>query len=572
MDVRLPDGTVVTNVPEGTTKSQLMARLGKASPAPGVVETANAPRLEPWPTQTPIPLSPHELQQGRIASVAQGLTLGASDELGGAAAALGAGLQGQPMGPAYEQGRDQMRQAAEKYAAQEPLSAAGSNIVGGLPLAMVGGGIPQAATLPGRMAQGAGAAGVLGAVTGFASGEGGLQERAENAAKVGVASAAFGTAAPAVVEGAGALGKTAGRILMSGSGTLDAAKEARRAGYVIPPNMAQTNPSLASKAMSGWGGKVKTQQAASQKNQEVTNRLAAKELGLGPQIQLTKEVFSDVRARAGRAYGGLSEAMPKTSTDLTYEAGMQSLGNRMSEAAQEFPGLVRNKEVETLVTELSNKDSFSTKAAIQLVRSLRHKASTNFKAFDNPERQALASSQREAADLLDDLIERRLTEIGKPNLVKQYKDARQLIAKSHDIEDATNLATGEVSARDIAKLAERGRPLTGGLETIAKAAGAFPKALQDASTFGGTEGHSVLDVLGTVGSVAAGHPEVAGALLARPAARSAVLSNPYQNMIVRGGGANVSPNAMLPFDTRRLGAANANAFGGLLSNSGNEAR
>jgi hypothetical protein len=34
MDVRLDDGRVVTNVPEGTTKSQLMARLGKAEAAP----------------------------------------------------------------------------------------------------------------------------------------------------------------------------------------------------------------------------------------------------------------------------------------------------------------------------------------------------------------------------------------------------------------------------------------------------------------------------------------------------------------------------------------------------------
>lgn len=32
-DVRLPDGTIVRNVPEGTTRSQLMARVGKAAPA-----------------------------------------------------------------------------------------------------------------------------------------------------------------------------------------------------------------------------------------------------------------------------------------------------------------------------------------------------------------------------------------------------------------------------------------------------------------------------------------------------------------------------------------------------------
>src|ERR1051325_7231516 len=46
MDVRLPDGTVVRNVPEGTTRSQLMARLAKAQNNPdrtgfmGHVDTA----------------------------------------------------------------------------------------------------------------------------------------------------------------------------------------------------------------------------------------------------------------------------------------------------------------------------------------------------------------------------------------------------------------------------------------------------------------------------------------------------------------------------------------------------
>src|SRR3546814_16655803 len=31
-DVRMPDGTVIRNVPEGTTRAQLMARMSKAQP------------------------------------------------------------------------------------------------------------------------------------------------------------------------------------------------------------------------------------------------------------------------------------------------------------------------------------------------------------------------------------------------------------------------------------------------------------------------------------------------------------------------------------------------------------
>lgn len=43
MDVKLEDGTVVTNVPEGTTRSQLMARLGRVSPEPKRADTSIQP-------------------------------------------------------------------------------------------------------------------------------------------------------------------------------------------------------------------------------------------------------------------------------------------------------------------------------------------------------------------------------------------------------------------------------------------------------------------------------------------------------------------------------------------------
>ena len=43
MDVRLPDGTVITNVPEGTTQEDLMARLGKTVPIPSAVQKTLLP-------------------------------------------------------------------------------------------------------------------------------------------------------------------------------------------------------------------------------------------------------------------------------------------------------------------------------------------------------------------------------------------------------------------------------------------------------------------------------------------------------------------------------------------------
>lgn len=47
MDIRLPDGTVITNVPEGTTQSQLMARLHR-SRMPDALDNPNMAADVPW--------------------------------------------------------------------------------------------------------------------------------------------------------------------------------------------------------------------------------------------------------------------------------------------------------------------------------------------------------------------------------------------------------------------------------------------------------------------------------------------------------------------------------------------
>jgi hypothetical protein len=112
--------------------------------------------------------------------------------------------------------------------------------------------------------------------------------------------------------------------------------------------------------------------------------------------------------------------------------------------------------------------------------------------------------------------------------VDAYRAARQLIAKSYDVEGATNTATGDVNARGLARLADKGRPLTDELDTIAQAASAFPKALQPPAGFGHNETWSALDFFGGAAAVAHGNPGVAAGIMLRPAARAALLSQPFQ--------------------------------------------
>lgn len=117
-------------------------------------------------------------------------------------------------------------------------------------------------------------------------------------------------------------------------------------------------------------------------------------------------------------------------------------------------------------------------------------------------------------------------------LVQRLQEARTRIAKSYDYELAANETTGDVNARRLATLLDKGRPFTGNIATIAKTGRAFPQAMREPSTFGGLKDHSVIDYLATIGFLSHGHAVPAAAVVARPLARRVLLSKAYQNRMI----------------------------------------
>jgi hypothetical protein len=311
-----------------------------------------------------------------------------------------------------------------------------------------------------------------------------------------------------------------------------AAIDARQAGYVLPPAAISEKPGLVSNILAGWGGKIKTAQQASTNNQSITNNLAVQALGLPKDTVLNDQVFEDVRRAAGQAYAAVSRSIPVIQADQSYDSVVAGLGGRNSQAAQLFPKITKNPGIQDLVDELQNVRQFPTGAGLELVKELRFSANSNLKAIGDPSKHALGLAQREAANAVDDLMERNIAATGQTGVIDAYRQARQLIAKSYDIEGATNIATGDVNARGLARLSAKGRPLTGELDTIANAAAAFPKAMQPPAGFGHDEAYSALDFFGAAASALHGRLDVAAAIMGRPVARSVVLSGPYQNAIM----------------------------------------
>jgi len=306
------------------------------------------------------------------------------------------------------------------------------------------------------------------------------------------------------------------------------AAEAHDAGYVLPP--AQVSGSVVSDTLGGWSGK-KIEQKASLKNQENTNNLVKEEFKLPNNAVLDEKTFSDIRKEAGKAYKAVQSVTDPIKTDTSFRNDISQIGGANSQAAKEFPELMANPEIAKLRNSLYNQKPFTTKGAIELVKQLRGDATQNLKALGDPSRHALGLAQREAANAMDDLVERNLERLGKPDLVNEYRTARQTIAKAHDMESVTNTVTGNVSARGAARLMDKGKPLTGNLEKVAKFGAAFPQSAKNVDMLGSVTDSSALDFGLALATAAHGRPDVAGAILARPLARNMLLSKPYQKAV-----------------------------------------
>lgn len=390
------------------------------------------------------------------------------------------------------------------------------NIAGNLAMFAPTAFIPGANTVTG--------AATIGAIGGALSTPGGLDERGM-AAVIGGGGGVAGKLAGDKIAGSLAKGKQARATRQSANKVMDETLAAARGeGYVVPP--VQVNPTLTNRTLEGFAGKLSTGQSASLKNQSVTNRLARESLGLSPEAPLTKETLGGLRAEAGKAYEAIRN-VGSFKADKEFAREVQNLGRGHAELSKEFPELA-NSEIATLTSAL-NKAEISSGSAVELIKKLRFDGSAN-RAVQDPAKRALGQAQGDAADAIEDLIERNLFMQGRDGLVMDFREARTLIAKTYSVEQALNPATGNVIASKLGKQLAKNKPLSGGLETAAGFSQAFPKAAQEVTS--SMPGVSPLDYFGG-GTLSAltGNPWAMASVAARPAIRSTILSKPYQRLM-----------------------------------------
>lgn len=327
---------------------------------------------------------------------------------------------------------------------------------------------------------------------------------------------------------------------------------ARESGYSIMPSEAaiKGGNAVGGKVVEGLAGSAKTGVDATVKNQAVTNRLAAQEIGVPAGTPLTDTVLDNLRKPLNAVYDKVSQ-LGSIPTDKAYFTDLNEVGRTPGNS---FPG-ASDPDIAKL-KETYAVPHFDAGDAVLQIRNLRRNATANYKAAsanqvkNAPMLGELADAQQGIADALENQLERFVgspgDKLGNPKLIADWRNARQGLAKINSVDNAIKEGTTDVSAPALAKQANKGAPLSGNLRTIADTANAFPISVRDIGAVRNKVPINALEGLmgtGGIGAALLGSPHAAAGLatgmIARPLARASLLSGPLQNAML--------PKAVNPF-------------------------
>jgi len=210
-----------------------------------------------------------------------------------------------------------------------------------------------------------------------------------------------------------------------------ALQQGRDAGYVVPPS--EVTPSFWTNRLESLGGKAAIKQESALRNQDVTNTLARKALGLPDDQPISIGSLETIRKEAGIPY--------KNVASLSEDAA----------------------------------------ASLEALKQARNDSQAWFKAYNrsaSPDDLAKAKAARDMADQLEERLRNAATSAGRDDLIPSLAKARKDIAQTYTVQRALNTATGDVSAPVLGRLYDKGggnKFLSDGLDTIGMFNTAFPK-------------------------------------------------------------------------------------------------
>jgi hypothetical protein len=256
-------------------------------------------------------------------------------------------------------------------------------------------------------------------------------------------------------------------------------RAAQAEGYMVTPG--SVTPQGRNIVAERMAGKTNLEQLMSVNNQDVTNKLARRAVGIDETAPLTSENMGAIRAAEYEKGYKPIERIGEVPADMQYLDDMIQVESKYTGPGASFPGAVPDEVTKLIKT--YTVDKFNSKDAVQAIRNLRDDARANFRKNEN----ATAKAQLDIANALENQIERAIAATPTPNadtLLQQFRLSRQRMAISHTIEDAIREGGGAVEAKKLARDLQSGKYLSGDLKTAAEFANVFPRVSKTAAEIG----------------------------------------------------------------------------------------
>lgn len=309
-------------------------------------------------------------------------------------------------------------------------------------------------------------------------------------------------------------------------GVHPAVEQAQQAGFVLQPSQViggKPVGSLGKRIAERGAGKADLPAEASIKNQKRVVEMTAEEIGLKKGEQITPASIKELRDQANKKYDALESVPEKLDPDVHYYYGLHEIREASKSAVK---GGGPDARINKLVNQYqAGRKNISVADTMKEVRDLRFDSRKNM-AAEKPETVRLGEAQRKIADVMEDLIDRQVSP-KHPNAVKEWRAARQQLAKLHLVDDA--LKGTEIDASVFAKALNRGEPLSGHLKTLAEVANNFPQVMQAGARLGSKAGMGLLDIgmsVATAGTWALGRAGAKAAALRKATPASRLSSKP----------------------------------------------
>ena len=345
---------------------------------------------------------------------------------------------------------------------------------------------------------------------------------------------------------------------------IDAAAQAQRLNIALNPTDIQ--PSVGTKLLSAAAG-PRAPEALATANKARVREIALNELGLPSTAQLnTPQAFQQARKQVAKPY----EEVAKLPIQQADDAMVQRL-----EALRADLDVIGAKDYAPAIGKIVDDAIAKTQTGLtgeQLLKNISVLRERARKTYNNKsattEALDIADTNLKVATELESLIENSIT---NPKLLDQFRDARQKMARTYAYEGATDLNTGMLDVKKLARITSKDNNLTGDIAALGQIAGNFPDVFTSAATPGffsaprlsrsgaaGAAGALAGSPFGLTGSIigglagsAVGELGSAGAarLMASPTLQRSLtlrdLRQPVSNQLAAQ--INYGPNQMVPY-------------------------